>query len=78
LISLALAVGMNIALFHITPAEFPYPYMFTSFLAGLYLLLLPAYRLYRSEERRHAMVLFNRASYYPLTLLLIVFVKMVI
>ena len=78
LISLFLAVGMNVALFQITPEHFPFPYVFTALLAGLYLLLLPAYRLSRSRERRHAMALFNRASYYPLALLLIVFVRIVI
>ena len=78
LISLAFAVGGNIALFRLTPAQFSYPYVLGALLAGLYLLLLPAYRLYRSKARRHAMVLFNRASYYPLALLLIVFVKIVI
>ncbi len=37
--------------------------------AGIYLLLIPAYRLYRTKERIEALALFNSASYYPLTLL---------
>jgi 4-hydroxybenzoate polyprenyltransferase len=79
LISLVLTLAMNVVLFQLTAAHFSYPYVSAALLAGLYLLLLPAYRLYRSRERRrHAMVLFNRASYYPLALLLIVFVKIVI
>ena len=36
---------------------------------GIYLLILPAYRLYRARDRVHALALFNRASYYPLALL---------
>jgi 4-hydroxybenzoate polyprenyltransferase len=42
-----------------------------SLLAGLFLLLLPGYRLVKTGDRLQAMVLFNRASYYPLTLLVI-------
>jgi 4-hydroxybenzoate polyprenyltransferase len=40
--------------------------------AGLYLLLLPAYKLYRSQHNSCAAVLFNRASYYPLAMLVII------
>jgi 4-hydroxybenzoate polyprenyltransferase len=40
--------------------------------AGLYLLLLPAYKLYRSQNSSYAAVLFNRASYYPLAMLVII------
>jgi len=40
--------------------------------AGLYLLLLPAYNLYRSQNNSYAVVLFNRASYYPLAMLFII------
>jgi len=40
--------------------------------AGLSLLLLPAYKLYRSQNSSYAAVLFNRASYYPLAMLVII------
>ena len=40
--------------------------------AGLYLLLLPAYKLYRSQNSSYAAVLFNRASYYPLAMLVVI------
>ncbi|MFO7963599.1 MAG: UbiA family prenyltransferase [Desulfobacterales bacterium] len=33
--------------------------------AGIYLLVLPAKDLYKTDVRENAMVLFNRASYYP-------------
>jgi 4-hydroxybenzoate polyprenyltransferase len=39
--------------------------------AGFFLLLFPAYHLLKTRGRPQALVLFNRASYYPLTLLLI-------
>jgi 4-hydroxybenzoate polyprenyltransferase len=42
-----------------------------SLMAGLVLLLLPGYRLLKTGDRLQALVLFNRASYYPLTLLVI-------
>ncbi len=41
-------------------------------LAGVFFLLSPALNLFRKMSRFHALVLFNRASYYPLALLIIV------
>jgi 4-hydroxybenzoate polyprenyltransferase len=41
-------------------------------LAGMFLLLPPAFTLFRKKSRSHALVLFNRASYYPLVLLFVV------
>jgi len=34
--------------------------------------LLPAYKLYRSQNSSYAAVLFNRASYYPLAMLVVI------
>ena len=39
---------------------------------GLFLLLMPGYRLMCTRQRIDALVLFNRASYYPFALLLLV------
>ncbi len=39
--------------------------------AGVYLLILPAVRLYRTRNRAQAIALFNQASYFPLVLLLL-------
>lgn len=44
---------------------------------GFWLLLLPALRLVEQNERRNAMDLFNKASHYPLSLLMVVIVRMV-
>jgi 4-hydroxybenzoate polyprenyltransferase len=41
-------------------------------LIGFFLLLEPAFNLFRKRTRSQALVLFNRASYYPLSLLIIV------
>jgi 4-hydroxybenzoate polyprenyltransferase len=40
--------------------------------AGIYLLLIPVAKLCMTRDRGQAMVLFNRASYFPLTLLCLV------
>ena len=45
--------------------------------AGGYLLLLPALKLYQSRKESHAMALFNKASYYPAVLLVIVLMRIV-
>jgi 4-hydroxybenzoate polyprenyltransferase len=37
--------------------------------AGIYLLLIPVVKLLQTRDREQAMALFNRASYFPLTLL---------
>ena len=54
----------------------PFPFHWLSatiiFLVGVYLLILPAYRLYQSKNRPKAINLFNKASYYPPTLFLVV------
>jgi hypothetical protein len=40
--------------------------------------LLPALKLYQSCKQSHAMALFNKASYYPAALLVIVLIKMMV
>jgi len=55
-----------------------FSFIFMSVAVGVYLLLLPALRLYHSGVRSHAMVLFNRASYYPAVLLVIVLIKIMV
>ena len=72
LLSLLLAVGLNGVLFSFSRIAFNLPAIAVSTMAGLYLLLLPAYRLYRTKEKLQASLLFNRASYYPLSLLAVV------
>jgi 4-hydroxybenzoate polyprenyltransferase len=53
-------------------------FMILTLAAGCYLLLLPALKLFKTRERSQAMLLFNKASYYPLALLLIVLVKIML
>ncbi len=53
-------------------------FILISVAVGTYLLLLPALKLYRSRKQSHAMALFNKASYYPAVLLIIVLIKIMI
>ncbi len=42
-----------------------------AFAAGIFLLILPALRLYQTKQRTQAITLFNQASYFPLVLFLL-------
>jgi 4-hydroxybenzoate polyprenyltransferase len=72
--SLTLSLALNLLLFQLAPAKLPLPFSALSLVAGLYLLLVPALRLYRTKIRQQALVLFNKASYYPLAVLVIVLI----
>ena len=78
LATLVLTLLMNVLLLQLTPYPFGVLHAAMAFIAGVYLLLMPARRLFRSRERDHASVLFNRASYYPLALLGVVTVRLII
>lgn len=72
LISLTVAVVLSLALYWATPAQLHPVYLFVALLAGLVLLLIPAYSLYTGRTSLLASALFNRSSYYPVTMLLVV------
>lgn len=65
--SLFIAVVMSVALFWLTPAGLSPIYFAGAVPAGIFLLLLPARRLYLEKNSSTASVLFNKASYYPVT-----------
>ena len=75
--SLCAAVVMSIMVLALKPQLFNVLSLAGAAGAGLYLLLLPAYKLYRSQNNSYAAVLFNRASYYPLAMLIIVTLNIV-
>ncbi len=79
LFSLILTVGLNVILWGIASraGAFPFIGVAASICAGAYLLLIPAYRLYRTKERSDALALFNRASYYPVSMLCILSLNMI-
>ena len=69
--SLLMALAMNAVLLWLTPFGLQWPFLSACLIAGVYLLIVPAYRLYKTRDRVNAINLFNRASYYPLALLVV-------
>jgi 4-hydroxybenzoate polyprenyltransferase len=70
--SLVLAVLSSMLLTWLAPAKIAALSGILIVAAGGWQLLVPGYQLYQSRNRRQASALFNRASYYPLTLFLII------
>ncbi len=73
--SIILTVILSGVLLILSPITFELPFIIGFALVGFYFLLLPTIKLYRSEESAYAMILFNKASYYPLALLALIAVK---
>jgi 4-hydroxybenzoate polyprenyltransferase len=69
--SLAIAVAMSMAMFWIGPNRISPLYLPGAIFSGLYFLLLPAYHLFKARGAGEASLLFNRCSYYPLSMLLV-------
>jgi 4-hydroxybenzoate polyprenyltransferase len=67
--SLAVAVITSICMFWVLPWQASLIYPAGALAAGIYFLLLPAYGLYRKKDPSEAFSLFNKASYYPLSML---------
>jgi 4-hydroxybenzoate polyprenyltransferase len=79
LTSLTLTVLLSLFLPRLSPLVLGLPYLTLSVLSGFFLLLLPAWNLYRKQqEGRLAAKLFDRASYYPLAQLVIMAVFVII
>ncbi len=76
--SLLLAVALNMVSLGVSPVGSRFAGVTASLGAGIYLLLLPAYRLYRTQERGQALALFNSASYYPVALLAVIIITIII
>jgi 4-hydroxybenzoate polyprenyltransferase len=72
LYSLTATLGFSLLLYKVSPAILHPLYLPGAFLTGLCLLIPPARRLAETQAAPEAAALFNRASYYPLTMLLIV------
>ncbi|MFP5213509.1 MAG: UbiA family prenyltransferase [Acidobacteriota bacterium] len=70
--SLAVSIGLSLLLYWTTPAKLSPLYLPGALLAGVFLLLVPALALRKEKTSRSAAALFNRASYYPLTMFIIV------
>ncbi|MFC1799089.1 UbiA family prenyltransferase [Thermodesulfobacteriota bacterium] len=72
LLALGFTLFTSVMLMFYTRVHYDFILVAGSFAIGCYLLLLPALRLRATRKRSEAMVLFNRASYYPLSLLLLI------
>ena len=73
--TIILTLGMSAVIFYFSRVTYGIAFIVLSLAVGCYLLLLPALKLAGTREPSHAMVLFNKASYYPPALLLIVLIK---
>ena len=73
--SLAIAWAMSLVMFWVSPAGLGLPYLAGALFSGFYFLVLPAHRLFRTRAAEEASALFNRASYYPLAMLLVTMVS---
>ena len=68
-------VVLSVLLIQLTPVKIAIWSSALIVTSGIGLLLIPGYQLYRGREPRQAAILFNRASYYPLCLFLILAVN---
>lgn len=77
-VSIILTIVLSGILLVLSPLTFELQFIIAFAFVGFYFLLLPTIQLYRSEDSSYAMVLFNKASYYPLALLAVVVIKLMI
>lgn len=69
--TIILSILMSMFLLSLSPFRFNIPVVGAWLLTGFYFLVIPALRLYKSESRDDALALFNRSSYYHITLLIV-------
>jgi len=72
LVTLGLTVITSLFLPLISPLPLGLPYMIATVIAGYFLLLQPAFQLYKHQEGPLAAKLFDKASYYPVAQLAII------
>jgi 4-hydroxybenzoate polyprenyltransferase len=75
LATIILTLCTSILLFYFSPANYGLFVITIALIIGAYLLLLPAVNLYKTVKPSDAMALFNKASYYPLALLILIVFK---
>lgn len=76
--TLAGAVAACVLVLLLSRAAFTPLFLLASVGIGAGLLLLPGYRLYRSRDRADAMALFNRASWYPPAMLMLIGIRLMV
>jgi 4-hydroxybenzoate polyprenyltransferase len=78
LAALSISILLIAVLFMLNFQVWKWIAFFSALAAGIYLLLIPVVKLLQTRDREQAMALFNRASYFPLTLLCLTLVLMVL
>ena len=78
LTTIILTLMVSAIIFNYSRADYGFVFVILSLAVGGYLLLMPALKLNKSRKQVHAMALFNRASYYPPALLMIVLIKVLL
>lgn len=77
MVSLVFAWILTGAVFYVAPSFFRFYHLLLAFVIAGFLLILPAFRLYRSKSPVDAMALFNYASYFPLAMLCVTLLKVI-
>jgi 4-hydroxybenzoate polyprenyltransferase len=72
--ALALTLMLNVVTFQLSRLPQASFFALLALAASFYLLIEPGLRLFQTRDRSAAMRLFNRASYYPAAMLLVVLV----
>jgi 4-hydroxybenzoate polyprenyltransferase len=68
---LVISLNLGVAMFWVSPAHLKLSYLTGAIFCGLLFLIVPAHRLLKSKSAADASTLFNRASYYPLAMLIV-------
>jgi 4-hydroxybenzoate polyprenyltransferase len=76
--SVILSILLNVIVLGLVQREFGSLCAIGFLLVGIYLLLIPAARLHRTKARLHAIELFNKASFYPLVLFVIIIIGILV
>lgn len=69
--ALFMSVIMSLVIFLVMPERVSFIYLPGALLSGIWFLIIPSMRLFREQSSENASMLFNRASYYPLAMLIV-------
>ncbi|MBW2369531.1 MAG: UbiA family prenyltransferase [Deltaproteobacteria bacterium] len=76
------AIGMTLLLtlciFSFSKIHFEAPYAPAALIAAIWLIAQPAWLLHRAKDAKAAINLFNKASYFPLAMLIVVLIKILL
>lgn len=75
LFSLTMTLALSLGIFWVSPPGLGFSYLAGAIFTGFYFLLLPAYHFWQTRASQESFTLFNRASYYPLAMLLVTMVS---